>query len=477
MSTILSEREAGLREAGEKYGKAAETALRGFLDNIGEEFLVWLANLYSPRDCKCNNFDEDGTKICLYKKDPNGNPLCRGGGFYYSNSARDTYGYYVDAESTAQVCNFVVRSGMINKYDRDFKKAFPKQMQKDILAFAKSLQDPEDGYFYHPQFGKNIIPSRRGRDLGWCVRLLDYMGDIPFYDTKIGTKGSLGAPLGDRKSEEGSEQKSTWVEQLRTLDAFKAYLDTFDVATKSYTTGNQMNGMSGQIAARDRQAIADGEAHDENGDGIAEDGYIAYFEKFFNEKQNPENGLWESGIYYYSTNALMKMSANYNNLGIRLNYPKTAFMSAIKIALLPADEQDEKGAYAYGSVDVYNPWVAMQQIMMNVQKFGTEEEYLELKQILAENAAALIEESRKKASKFKKPDGSFGYTWSCPPDISAGAKVCPRGEIEGDVNGGCIATIGVFRHICSALELNIPMFSDETFEKFISIIKKNCNYD
>ena len=148
-----------------------------------------------------------------------------------------------------------------------------------------------------------------------------------------------------------------------------------------------------------------------------------------------------------------------------------AMDSAIKILMLPIDDE------LTGITFVYNPWVAMQQIMMNVQKFGTEEEYLELKQILAENAAALIEESRKKASKFKKPDGSFGYTWSCPPDISAGAKVCPRGEIEGDVNGGCIATIGVFRHICSALELNIPMFSDETFEKFISIIKKNCNYD
>ena len=356
-------------------------------------------------------------------------------------------------------------------------KAFPKQMQKDILAFAKSLQDPCDGYFYHEKWKKNIIPSRRGRDMGWCTSLIKYMGDVPFYDTKNGVKGSLGAPLGDKvNSEFGENTKSTWIEHLQSLDAFKAYLDTFDVATKSYVTGNQMNGQSGQIAARDRLAIEEGESHDKNGDGIAEDGFIAYFEKFFNEKQNPENGLWESGIYYYSVNGLMKLSATYNNLGIKLNYPKAAFMSAIKMALLPHDMKDEKGASAYGSVDVFNPWVAMQEILKNVEKFGTEEEYLELKNILIQNAAALIEESRKKAAKFKKPDGSFGYTWSCPPDVSAGAKVCPRGSIEGDVNGGCIATLGIWRNIMATLELTIPIFEPESFEEFISIIKKNCGY-
>ena len=94
----LSKREEGLREAGRIYGKETETALREHLDKIGSDFYMWMSNLYLPRDCKCENFDEEGNRICLLPRDENGKCLCHGGGFYISNSARDNEPYRPDGQ-------------------------------------------------------------------------------------------------------------------------------------------------------------------------------------------------------------------------------------------------------------------------------------------------------------------------------------------------------------------------------------------
>ena len=474
---ILNEREAGLVKAREMYGAEAEQALRDHLSHIDERLYLWMADLYQPRKCICDNFDADGNRVCLLPRDENGKCLCTGGGYFITNSARDTEGFEIDIESTVQALNFCNTVGLLRGYGNDYKKAFPKQMQNDVCAFAKSLQDSEDGYFYHPQWGKNIGISRQGRDLMWATSILKSFGDMPLYDTKNGTKGSLSAPSGVTAAADDEEKSNeTWTPHLRTLDAFKEYLLTFDLKTKSYSTGNTFNAQMGQISARDRQAIADGEAKDENGDGIAEDGFIAAFEQHFNANQNPENGTWEDELHYNATNGLMKIAMVYNAIGIKLNYAETAFKSCIEMALLPVGVPDCKGKMTTGSVDVYNPWVAMSTIKANVKKFGTEEDVARLDALLKENVVELIKASTAKMLKFKKPDGSFGYTWGVSGSKSQGALVCPGGVIEGDINGGSIATRGIFTNMTSALGLDIPMFLPEDFEKYVARIKERCGY-
>lgn len=474
----INEQEAGFRKAREMYGEEAEAALREFLSNIDEKLYLWMADLYQPRKCTCDNFDEDGNRVCLLPRDENGKCLCTGGGYFITNSARDTDGFEIDIESTVQALNFCYTVGLLRGYGNDYKKAFPKQMQLDVCAFAKSLQDPEDGYFYHPQWGKDITISRQGRDLSWATSILKSFGDMPLYDAKNGTKGSLGAPSGaaNGKAEEERGENETWTPQFRTLDAFKEYLTTFDLKNKSYSSGNTFNAQMGQIKARDHQAILDGEAKDENGDGIAEDGFIAAFEKHFNAYQNAENGTWEDELHYNATNGLMKIAMVYNAIGIKLNYAENAFKSAIEMALLPVEVPDCRGKMTTGSVDVYNPWVAMSTIMTNVKNFGTSDDVARLEKLLRDNVVALIKASTEKMKKFKKPDGSFGYRWDISGSTSQGAHVCPGGVIEGDINGGSIATRGIFSNMTAALGLNIPMFLPEDFEKYIARIKERCNY-
>ena len=124
--------EEALLKAKELLGEKAEKALRDHLGEIGEDFYHWMADLYVPRKCNCNNFDSEGNRICLIPRDENGKCKCTGGGFYYSNSARDNDGYDIDIESTVQAIRFLQSTGMIHKYSNNLRLALPAQMQKDI---------------------------------------------------------------------------------------------------------------------------------------------------------------------------------------------------------------------------------------------------------------------------------------------------------------------------------------------------------
>ena len=476
MKSVTDAKEAALLDVREKYGDEVERAMRDHLAIINERFYLWLADLYIPRKCVCDNFDAEGNRICLLPRDKDGKCTCTGGGFYYSNSARESSDFNIDIESTVQAIRFLHTSGMLADFGGSYMKALPKQMQKDLCAFAKGLQDPEDGYFYHPKWGKDILPSRQGRDLGWATGIIHDLGDMPLYDTKNGYKGTLGAPSGVVEQEDGKTDNSTWVSHLRTLDSFKDYLSSFDLKTRSYHCGNNINAQARQIIQRDKQAILDGEVKDSNGDGIADDGFVRAFEKYFGERQNHENGLWEEDVHYYSMNGLMKIATSYNTFGLKFNYAKEAFESAIKITLIGADETDCKGVAAYGATEVFNPWVVMSTLISNTEKFGTEGEHKELLDMLSKNLAVLIKATTEKTKKFMKPDGSFGCTWDAPPHTTQGTPVCPPGFIEGDVNGGTIATGGIFAALCETLGIKVPIFSGEDFEAFSERIKKNCGY-
>ena len=128
-----------------KFGKDAADAFRILYDLYDERIYLWLANLWDPEI----------------------------GAFYYSNSARDTDGYLPDIESTCQAIGFLQYSGIYACCGGTLDSDTPEFMKKKILDFVIRLQDP-DGFFYHPQWGKNIVDSRRGRDLNWALQLSNH---------------------------------------------------------------------------------------------------------------------------------------------------------------------------------------------------------------------------------------------------------------------------------------------------------------
>ena len=451
------EREEAYALVEAEYGKGVVDALKAQFAVYDSDFYIWLANLYDPGE-----YDEEG------------NP--KGGGFYYSNSARDNEGYYIDIESTCQAISFLAGSGMIRN-GLTFKNAIPEKMQKEMLAFALSLQSPEDGYFYHPQWGKDITAARRSRDLGWAMSTITRFGTQPYWDTPNGHQGIYGAPSmnkaqGGLTSPLSSRSAATaaasivtavgYVDKyqpyMRSLTAWQSYLDGLvtELKTKSYSIGHNLAEQATQIKMRDKEAAEHGEPT----------GYVEAVTKFFNDNQNPTNGLWEETVSYNSINGLMKIMALYNNLNIELSYAEKAVASAAEVIVITG--ADCNGKQATGSVDVYNPWCAIDRVFTNVKTHGDATRVNNMRESLVENAEQMIRITTEKTKKFKKEDGSFGYTWNYSPAKSQDAPVAVPNTVEGDVNGGTIALTAITGNMLNALGISgLYIYAPSDFYIFI----------
>ena len=246
-----------LKVIADSYGTDVADALEEYLALFDERFYLWLADLYDPGE-----YDE------------NGNPV--GGGFYYSNSGRNTLGYGIDLESTAEAMTFLTISGMA-KNEAQLKEVLPESMFREIAAFAKSCQSYLDGYFYHPQWGMNITTSRLSRDLGWATKLLTLCGERPYWNTPNGITGTLGAPGANQASalcnrlsasvasavSKVVPTASKWTGSywLADVKAWEEYVLSFkdEIRTSSYSVGNTFDAQKSQILTREKMAIESGE--------------------------------------------------------------------------------------------------------------------------------------------------------------------------------------------------------------------------
>ena len=475
------QREAKFAEIQSVYGVETVNALKKYLELFDDRLYLWLADLYEPGE-----YDDAG------------NPL--GGAFYYSNSGRDTNGFGPDLESTNQVMAFLTGTGMASSVDV-LKATLPERMFNEIATFAIRCQSPIDGYFYHPQWGTNISVERRGRDLDWARNLLNLCGRSPRWNTPNGVKGTEGDPPGiipivkdtsmldESKnsdiSNEGATSKWTGDSNLSTIEAWDNYLNTFKdrIHTEAYVIGNHFAAQASQIVARDKLALANGELNDSNDDGIADGGYIETWKKYFDDWQLP-NGLWDSYAYendtvtYGSINGLMKITAVYNALGIEIKRAEKAFGSVIKMSTHigqsddGSDWADSKGKIPSNSVDTYNIFQAMGFILNNVRRHSTASVAANLKEQIKMSAAEIIEVTTRKVARLKKDDGSFGYMWTVSPPKSQGAPVAVENTIEGDVNGGTIASKGIYMSLMSLLDIDIKPYGHSDLLVFVNRIKE-----
>jgi len=388
----------------EEIGKDSALALRSLYDKFDEKIYIWFASLY-----------DKGT-----------------GAFYYSESARDTKPYLPDVESTIQILKFLERSGMLPEAGGSAIMRVPPFLREGIIRFVHSLQD-EDGYFYHPQWGKNISVSRRGRDLSWSKNLLAEAGEEPKY------------LLPTQKSADG--KKSVYLpEYLQSLDEFKKYLGEMDIERNSYYVGNLIESTISQITAAGRE-------------------YEVYLEEWLNLQNRADNGLWEEGVNYSSVNGLMKLSGSYPHLKVPLPNPEASLRSAITAAL-----SDERMKFV---CEVYNPWAAITNIFKACGE--SRAELSSLRKFLSDNTPLLINKTAEKIDVFKKPDGSYSYFKYMSSAVSQRAPVAVPRTNEGDVNATTICVGSTLRSMSAALGIPIvPIFSPEDGELFFELLENTA---
>ena len=396
------------------------------------------------------------------------------GGFYYSNSGRNTEGFLPDLESTYQAIGFLDTSGLAS-WVGGIDELFPDEMKVQIVKWVKGLQDPENGYFYHPQWGKATTDqslSRRGRDLNWAESLLKRFGAKPTYDTPNGVKGdgilADGTPVipASRLTLSfGSGTVADAVSKVVLVNdedegvaahliddvSFKKYLDGLgiDVPDQSYSVGNTLESQAPQIVARDKVLAARGVDYS----------LVDILYEFLNEHQNKETGLWEvdGSTDYAANDGLMKIGSTYLKIGRPIPNPDKAMVTALNC--ISSDEVP-------GSVcDIFNTWTAVSELLSSVYTYSSTDPEMqalaeETKEYVLKNAPRLIEITTEKYMLFVKNDGSYSFTKEATSHTSQGMAVAVQGTNEGDVNSTCIAILSVPGTIYQILGINrVPFCS------------------
>ena len=453
-ANLLSEMKENMEE---EQAEAIYESLRNCYEIFSDDVITWFANLYDPEI----------------------------GGYYYSNSGRNTVGYGPDLESTYQALSFMGGTGMGDTVDVEGgHDVIPEWMQEQIVKFVKSLQD-KNGYFYHPQWGGQSFAERRafmdknyasrlGRDLKWAESLLKRFGVNPTYDTPTGMPGDgkladgssavpasklhmtgklgvsavtmvskvIAASDDSRKHLESPEEMLNYLNSLVDSDG---YLED------SYYAGNLLESQTSQIVARD-------EVLDPTGKTTP---LATTIKNFFDSKQNKENGAWTRGdvIDYESVNGILKISGVYNGIGQEFPNP----IKAIRTAMLGITMEEPPTTVCY----VLNPWYAITMIIQNVEKYNSspdkaqvEEDIKAVRAEITKNAVELIDVTRDKSAKFLKNDGSFSYFPGTSGPNSQGVPVAVVGSVEGDVNATHMFISGIPNHIFGILGYDmVPLFT------------------
>ena len=366
----------------------------------------------------------------------------RVGGFYYSESARDNssveylgkvYDLLPDIESTWQALGFVKGSGISEGHADPYRTFIPDWMKERTRAFAESLADP-DGFYYHPQWGKEISNSRRARDLGCARATVRAFGAEPKYHSVV---------------DGGNSDPATLIpEHLSSEKRFLEYLDSLDIPNRSYHAGNDLIAQFSQINAL---------------------GLTELCLSYLSSLQHPETGHWHNESSYYAVNGLMKISCVYKNAGVPLPNANRAAISAIDA--ITSDVQ------VNGITEIWNTWYVARNIISSMRLLGTEGN-ASADGIVAElrlNAPNAIRATREKVAPFEKKGGSFSYGVKWPSIISQGSPVCIPHLPEGDINGTVMASNLMSDIIFDTLELrdySIPILTRSAGDLFLEELER-----
>ena len=434
----------------------------------GKDFVAAMQELYSLYDERCIEWYAG-----LYSH--------KEGGFYFATSGRDSAEHLPDIEATHACLAFFEKfEGVCN-----YREVTPDWMKERIGRWVKGLQDP-GGYFYHPQWPRELIDlkvNRKGRDLCYGLGILASCGFRPTYDTPTGEKGDgllpdgtpVKRPQASAVSNEAEAPKGTstvvYTEHLQSVESFKKYLEenTEKLQKKPYPMGNMIANQVGQIVARDKELLREGAT--ESLRGLLVD--------WFNANQNPETGNWyhfEEGddiyrVAFEGTNSLLKIIDVYNQLGAELHYPLEAARSVMKVLLgdIPATTV----------CDMYNTWYAISQVITNIDRYSTlsedkKKEYIAtIRSELLRDAPFCIRGMKRKLEIFKRPDHAFSYCWNGTSITSQGVPCALPGYDESDTNASGIVLGGCNNHIYGALGLTrIKPFDGELLKKYLALLEK-----
>lgn len=373
------------------------------------------------------------------------------GGFYHSNSGRDNEwieweGKRVytqpDIESTLQAVTLMRHVGIIKEFDE-----IPDWMREKIMKYTCSLQSEEDGHIYHPQWGKTVNDTRRGRDLGNASALADIFKFKLPYPTALERINAALAAQGEKK--DAAKATPALSEHLRSKEAFLKYLENLPweapEGLAAYGAGNSLAAQGTLIKAA---------------------GLYDVMCDFLDSIQHKDTGLWGAIPGYPALNAFFKIGVAYG-VGDRVmpNIDKVAY-SAMDIMCDPATN-NRTVCYQF------NAWWTLLLCYGNLRKAGKDKELAELKAEVLRRAPECILATKRKTEPFKCSDGSYScyYDVTCP---TAGGMITSLMIKEGDTDATTINSQGVLNRSLDVLGLQPfapKIYGKEGHDAFFSALR------
>ena len=453
LTAYLQEREDNMIEAKwasleaalpEEYRAEIITALKHFYTLFDYDLAVqWVASLYDAAT----------------------------GGFYISESARDTAGFGPDIESTYYGICYPGTMGMAEMFGGNWWEVWPEDLLMKTANWIYSLQDA-DGYYYVPQWPKSYIEAnglqvRITRDKGSADTILNRAGIKAKYTSAFAGNSYLADYLGESAAVAVSKavySASELLEQYESVENFKKYLADLE---------KELNGISD--ADRAGKFYLWG-SYFQSTTGLMNDEMKTLMVEFFDKHQNPENGVWSEDLHYASTDAIHKICSTYTKVNAEIKYAEKIFDSVLEILAWDVDDHPVST-----TVGIYNVWSCFSYIYENITKCSNataaekEARCDALRMLVFSGTADAINAAYDQLYDFRVwEDGSF-HTFREHSVITAHG--CPASvphTKEGDIGGYLIAAYDMPHYILDALGLiehEIPYNTEIDRLRFIELIR------
>jgi hypothetical protein len=377
-------------------GMKAIEKVRELLSVYDERIYLWLAGLYDKNI----------------------------GGFYFSNSARDTDGFLPDIESTAQAIRMLKSSGLFDE-DVPYVDIFSSETTNKIVNFFTSRQAP-DGYFYHPQWGENISSNRKQRDRRWALSSLEKFNATP----------NVTVPLNDGET-------AVNFEFLESTEDFKKHLSEIDLSKSPLEVATRLISIGTHVKRAGQDYV---------------DELKRWLEKW------SWLWVWQETENYDSVNAFVKICVEYKIMDLIIPYTENIFEASVKRI-----EKDVSSSV----MGCDNPWKTMNTLFNLISKRCDQETVYSLRTRLWRRAPELIEKTRERVLDFQNPDGTFRYNNS-NQNTAYGAPVGVKGVAEGSINATAIASTSTVANMCYALGIpKIDIFCIEDGRIFLDAMQSD----
>jgi len=348
--------------------------LQKYDEAFGMDFARWLASLYDVES----------------------------GGFYFARSGRDYPGFAPDIESTSQAVGLMQNTGLWDSEAIE-EGMIPEWFVDGLSNFALERQNPDDGYFYDPHFGTDVLENKKGRNLFQSVALISLKdGAKPKYKTPTERLAELNKS--ENSSQPGGSVEISVDPRFVSEESCRKWLEENFAKHDAYTAANNVAASWSLVEAANLEEVV---------------------REFLRAKQNPETGLFGNNVDMAALNAAMKAGCAFNS--VEAPYPN--YLKVIKSAA-----EVMKNEPAYTCAEVWNPLSLIERVVSSNSEVITDEDLVELDAQLAE----LFKINYEKYIAFHQSDGGFGWYKEGASPFSQDGYVS-MGFAEGDTNGTDLA--------------------------------------